>query len=459
MDYIITTLIGLIGGAACAFVALQKKFRDVAEQKRRQSALEKKLETGLSNVNARQGELIEAQSKFHADQAQFEAKVISHKELQDEIFKVRQRQFDELISQFQAERAQFDAQVISHKELQDENGILKRDLRNLDVRLRKTDLDVQLQTEAQETLDQRAHELGSRYLKESRKWIGSSLNPNNYVACKQRLQDVIERCRSIGLDIPTVEEAQLLNELKHDYEKVVRAALERKEQARIRARIREEQMREREIQRELEQAQRERAAIQAALAQALAEAHDQHSDEVDRLQARLAEAEARSQRTISQAQLTKAGHVYVISNIGSLGEGVFKVGMTRRLEPLDRICELGDASVPFPFDVHMMISSNDAPSLEFALHRQLHKSRINKVNPRREFFRTDVEAIYQIVEQHHGAVEYVADAEALQYRQSLTMSDDDEEFIERVYDEADNDGAAADEDPVEECPTQTGVAT
>src|SRR5262249_41580387 len=130
--------------------------------------------------------------------------------------------------------------------------------------------------------------------------------------------------------------------------------------------------------------------------------------------------------------------VYVISNIGSFGEGVFKVGMTRRLAPKERIDELGSASVPFPFDVHMMISCDNAPTLENALHKALFKHRINKTNPRKEFFKTDLDSIYKVVQQNHGEVQYIADAEALQYRQSLGMTDDDHEFIERVYDNLDD---------------------
>jgi multidrug efflux pump subunit AcrA (membrane-fusion protein) len=287
--------------------------------------------------------------------------------------------------------------------------------------------------------------LGNSYLKDTVKWISSGLTQNNYTLSKQRLEDAIARCRGIGLEISRDTEASLIKDLKDEFERVVRAALEREEQARIRAQIREEQIREREVQKAIQQAEREREAIQAALAKALAEAHDQHSEEVDRLQQRLAEAEARAQRAISQAQLTKAGHVYVISNIGSFGEGVFKIGMTRRLTPQDRVDELGDASVPFPFDVHMMISCQDAPSLENALHRKLHKLRMNKINPRREFFRTEIASIYEIVREHHGEVEYVADAEALQYRQSLTMREDDQEFVEQVYDELLDDGEPPDE--------------
>lgn len=328
------------------------------------------------------------------------------------------------------------ARYVTYNELQNENLMLKRDLQNVDVDLRKLQLDRQLQQESQETLDTRANELGSRYLKENIKWIGATLNANNFVTCKQRLQKVIELCRGIGFAIPPEEEEGYHADLKREFEKAVRAAFEREEQARIKARIREEQMREREIDRELKQLDRERAAIQAALDKALAEASDRHSEEVDRLKARLAEAEERSRRAVSQAQLTKSGHVYVLSNIGAFGEGVFKIGLTRRLDPQERVKELGDASVPFPFDVHMMIACEDAPTLENVLHKAFHQKRVNKVNLRKEYFRSDIEAIRKVVQDNHGEVQYVADPEALEYRQSLTISDEDLEFIENVYEAA-----------------------
>src|SRR4029079_9608278 len=92
------------------------------------------------------------------------------------------------------------------------------------------------------------------------------------------------------------------------------------------------------------------------------------------------------------------------------------------------------------------IATDDAPSLEFALHRALHLNRINRVNPRKEFFKTTIETIYQIVKEHQGEVKYVADAEALEYRQSLTMSAEDQEFIEHVFEDA---GALEDEEASE----------
>jgi prefoldin subunit 5 len=410
MLYAYLFVLGLVGGGFCVFLLLQESHRRVKKQKSKQDAQEQTIREAIQALKEKRQELEQQQT-----------------ELKDRQVALKTR-------------------IISYEELQEENVILKRDLKNIDVNLRKLQMDRDLQRQNQVTLDSRAMELGRRYLKDNIKWLGNSLTPNNYAACKQRLLDVIERCRGIGYVIPPEAEAGYLGDLKAEYERVVRAAFEREEQARIKAQIREEQKREREIQQELERLDRERAAIQAALDKALAEAQDKHSEEVDRLKAKLAEAEANVQRTVSQAQLTKAGFIYVISNIGSFGDGVFKIGMTRRLEPQERVQELGDASVPFPFDVHMMISSGDAPSLENALHRALHKVRLNKANPRKEFFKTDVEMVRKLVEQNReGVVEYVADPEALEYRQSLAMSDEDSEFIEAVYNATEDDN-----EPVED---------
>jgi hypothetical protein len=348
----------------------------------------------------------------------------------------KEREFNRQTDEMAAMRRDLEARVISYRELENENVVLKRDLQNIDVNLNKLALDNDCREQEQRGLNQRVAELGSRYLKESVKWISSSLTSNNFTACKQRLGDVVERCRGIGFNVPADEEARLLSDLKANFEMEVRAEIERAEQARIKAQIREEEKLAREIDRELRQLERERAAIQAALEKALADAKGEHNEEVQRLMARLAEAEEKSKRAMSQAQMTKSGHIYVISNIGSFGSDVFKIGMTRRLEPRDRVSELSGAAVPFPFDVHMMVSSNNAPGLENALHRALHRLKINKANPRKEFFKTDIETIRKIVQEHHGEVQYVADAEALEYRQSVAMTDQDAEYIQRIYDKA-----------------------
>ena len=140
--------------------------------------------------------------------------------------------------------------------------------------------------------------------------------------------------------------------------------------------------------------------------------------EIEKLTALLKEAQEKNQRAISMAQQTRAGHVYVISNIGAFGEDVFKIGMTRRLEPLDRVRELGDASVPFEFDVHALISSSDAPSLENKLHIAFEKYRMNLVNNKREFFRVPLDLIEQEVKKESPNSDFIRTALAEQYRKS-----------------------------------------
>ena len=118
----------------------------------------------------------------------------------------------------------------------------------------------------------------------------------------------------------------------------------------------------------------------------------------------------------------RAGYVYVISNIGAFGENVYKIGMTRRLDPQDRIDELGSASVPFNFDVHAMIFSNDAPKLEAALHNAFADRKLNFVNQRREFFRVSLDEIKKVVRENYDkSVEFTELAPAEQYRESLLL--------------------------------------
>jgi hypothetical protein len=136
---------------------------------------------------------------------------------------------------------------------------------------------------------------------------------------------------------------------------------------------------------------------------------------------RLQEALERGQRAKSMAEQTKRGHVYVISNVGSLGEGVYKIGLTRRLDPMDRIWELGDASVPFDFDVHAMMLSDDAPALETKLHRHFILAQVNKVNRRKEFFRMTLADIRGEIESLGLNVQWTMAAAAAEYRETVAI--------------------------------------
>lgn len=126
----------------------------------------------------------------------------------------------------------------------------------------------------------------------------------------------------------------------------------------------------------------------------------------------------------------RAGYVYVISNIGAFGEDVYKIGMTRRLEPQERIDELGDASVPFNFDVHAMIFSDDAPALEASLHRAFEDRKLNMVNSRREFFHVTLDEIKKVVRENYDkTVEFVDIPDADQYRTSMKMREEKSTII------------------------------
>lgn len=203
---------------------------------------------------------------------------------------------------------------------------------------------------------------------------------------------------------------------------------EREEQRRIKEQIREEEKARREYERAIRDAEKEEEAIKKAMekvqkdvAKASDEQRARYEAQLAELAQKLATAEEKNRRALSMAQQTKTGHVYVISNIGSFGEEVFKIGLTRRLEPLDRIRELGDASVPFEFDVHAMILSENAPALEHSLHRHFLASQMNKVNPRKEFFRVSLATIREEIEKLGIQASWTMTSAAAEYRQSQAI--------------------------------------
>ncbi len=215
--------------------------------------------------------------------------------------------------------------------------------------------------------------------------------------------------------------------LVHAYQTQVKT--ERDEQRAIRAQQRDDDRAVEEAARALAAAEADAAKLGAAVDRARREVElaagakqAQLLTQLHAMEAKLAEAEERGRRAKSMAEMTRSGHVYVISNVGSFGEHVYKVGMTRRLEPQDRVDELGDASVPFAFDVHAMIYSNDAPRLEKALHDMLAARRVNMVNQRKEFFRVTIEEIERVARAHHGDFHLTRVAEAAEYRRSLELS-------------------------------------
>ncbi len=202
----------------------------------------------------------------------------------------------------------------------------------------------------------------------------------------------------------------------------------REEQQRIKAQMREEEREQKALESERKAAEREEKQQNTALNKALKELGKAHSEQrtsllatIALLENKVAGAKERVRR-VSMAEKTRAGHVYVISNAGSFGGEVFKVGMTRRIDPLERVRELGDASVPFRYDVHAMVYADNAPGMENEMHRRMESTRMNLVNRRREFFRISLDEIEGHVHAVLGAdAEFIRLMPAPEYRESLAM--------------------------------------
>lgn len=206
---------------------------------------------------------------------------------------------------------------------------------------------------------------------------------------------------------------------------------ERLQQKAIREQMVEEEKVRREIEREKAKIEKEETQFKNEISKLmtyLQKASDiekqLYVDKIKELEEKLKAVEIDKKNVLDREQNTRAGFVYIISNIGSFGENVYKIGMTRRLEPMDRINELSSASVPFEFDVHAMIFSEDAPTLENTLHNIFDDNRVNKVNTRKEFFNVSLDEIEKAVKENFNAtVQFTKVAEAYQYRESLRLKE------------------------------------
>ena len=261
----------------------------------------------------------------------------------------------------------------------------------------------------------------------------ASVKHDNYGTLSQQIKDAYALVNNLGKPF---KDARISPEYLQSRLEELRWATvlheqklkEREEQRLIKEQIREEEKARRDFEKAQRDAAKQEDTIQKAIdkiqqqaAKASAEQRAAFDDQLRELEDRLRVAQEKNQRALSMAQQTKSGHVYIISNIGSFGEHVYKIGMTRRLEPLDRVRELGDASVPFEFDVHALLFSNDAPALERDLHRHFLNNQINKVNPRKEFFRVDLSQIKSEIERLGIDTKWTLSAAARQYRESLAI--------------------------------------
>jgi hypothetical protein len=227
-----------------------------------------------------------------------------------------------------------------------------------------------------------------------------------------------------------------IQELKLTHEYYEKKQQEKEEQAEIREIMREETRLEKELELSIKEEDKYQNLLDKAQKQAQQLSGEKLTlleEKIVKLSADLEQAHNKSERAKSMAEQTKIGHVYVISNEGSFGKGIYKIGMTRRLEPLDRVKELGDASVPFLFDVHAMIYTENAPELEKSLHAEFNHRRLNLVNNRKEFFNVNLQEIEKAVQDKDIEAEFHLIAEARQYKESEAIREQQAELQEKTF--------------------------
>lgn len=253
---------------------------------------------------------------------------------------------------------------------------------------------------------------------------------NNFESALKRISTAREAISKLGsiMDIAITQKYfdAKIDELTLAFEYRQKKQEEKELQQELRAQMREEAKLQKEIEAERKKIEKEQQHYQNAMNMLIAQIDAAEGEEKSALIAKKEELENQLQ-DINKAMADidyreanqRAGYVYIISNIGSFGENIFKIGMTRRLDPTERVTELGDASVPFNFDIHAMIFSDDAPALEAALHRAFEDRKLNMVNTRREFFRVSLEEIKEVVKKNFDkTVEFIDIPDAEQYRVS-----------------------------------------
>nr|DAD92497.1 MAG TPA: helicase [Myoviridae sp. ct5Tq8] len=220
-----------------------------------------------------------------------------------------------------------------------------------------------------------------------------------------------------------------INAVKIEYNYYVKKEQSRQEQLAIREQMRQEALERKALEAEKKKVEKEESKYITEIEKLKNQLESASTAETEKLNSRILELQAQlSQVIVKKEEISnlangKAGNVYVISNLGSFGENVFKIGMTRRLNPQDRIDELGNASVPFRFDVHSFIFSDDAVGLENRLHTVLNNKRVNKVNMRKEFFYVSIDDLEKIVTDIDPTAEFNRTMAAEEYRQSLSTTE------------------------------------
>ena len=253
---------------------------------------------------------------------------------------------------------------------------------------------------------------------------------NNASTMEERIRKAFDAINALGgvMQVSIVDSYMNLKlselRLEHELEEKKRAVVE--EQRKVREQMREQERAQRELDAAALDAEKQEGLFAKALekarvdlARAQGEEHARLTNRILELEEELEGARQKRERVRTLAELTKAGYVYVLSNIGSFGENVYKIGMTRRLDPIDRVRELRDASVPFGFDVHAMVYSEDAPAIESAFHERFADRNVNPMNLRKEFFRVSIDELQKFATERGLKIAFTRVPEAREYRETM----------------------------------------
>ncbi|WP_226035506.1 DUF4041 domain-containing protein [Aquibacillus saliphilus] len=272
----------------------------------------------------------------------------------------------------------------------------------------------------------------------------SNVKFNNINAMEKRVKKAFDQLNKTNknnrIEIKTEYLSLKIDELYLAFEYAQKKEEEKEEQRQIREQMREEKKVQQEIEKQRKKLEKDEEHHKQALEKyqdQLENASDEMKkdleDKIKEVMERMEELNKEKESVDFREQNARAGYVYIISNIGSFGENIYKIGMTRRLEPNERVKELGDASVPFTYDIHGMIFSNDAPTLENTLHHEFNDKRMNLVNLRKEFFKVSLKEIEETVKaKHNKVVEFTKLAEAEDWRKSEQIRKKSEDKTEEV---------------------------
>lgn len=358
---------------------------DIDEQSNTLNQLTEKLDASNSSLEVTQEQLHDLQSKLDLYSRIDEFTEFGHFDVPDYLYETSQR-FAEEIKVVRAKQKEL---------IKAKAAVTPPDPESLDA--------IGNKSEQKRILQGQVKLLLSAFNVECDLLIGK-VSPSNYTRTLERIEklaNTLERSAATlhcGFHLDYVE--LKFKECTLQYQFKLRKQEEQEEQRQIREQMREEQKARREYERAIRQAEEEEELCKHLLEKARTEldlVSTEKREEAERkiqdLELRLRLAEEKEQRAKSLAEQTRRGHVYIISNIGSFGDNVYKIGLTRRLDPMERVKELGDASVPFPFDVHALILVDDAPALESEMHKRFSHRRLNAVNLRKEFFKVSIEEI------------------------------------------------------------------